>query len=158
MNWQELPSHSRVWIYQADRILSEEEINLIQKKSSEFVTNWSSHGTPLEASIDFFYGLFLVVFVNEAQAMASGCSIDKSVGLVRELEKTLQIDFMNRMLVAVAHDHEIELLHLHDLSEQLQSNKITLDTLVFNNLVATKKEFESVWKVKISESWHQQFV
>lgn len=158
MDWKNLPSYSRVWIYQADRILNDSEVDFIKKESQKFVSEWASHGTPLEAAIEVFHHLFVVVFVNEQQAMASGCSIDKSVGLIRFFEKQLKVDFMNRMIGVHKAESGIELFKLNELSDKIAANKMSLSSTVFNNLVATKKEFEENWLVKIENSWHKQFV
>ena len=50
-----LPDHAKVWVYQANRILAETEINEITAYLSEQVNIWESHGSPLQASFKFFY-------------------------------------------------------------------------------------------------------
>ena len=32
------------------------------------------------------------------------------------------------------------------------------DTIVFNNLVSTKSEFEEKWKIPLAQSWHKQLI
>ena len=42
------------------------------------------------------------------------------------------------------------------MSTQILSDKsVTGDTIVFNNLVNTKIEFETAWEVPAKDSWHK---
>lgn len=156
--WTSLPEHSRVWIYQADRFLSATEASWVKEQAIAFVNNWSSHGAKLEASVELFDQLFLVVFVNEDQAAASGCSIDKSVAFVKALEKELGLSFMDRMKTAIATNDGPELVALNDFPRLKSEGKISETTLVFDNLVNTKAEFERGWKKRIADSWHMRFL
>jgi len=46
-----LPEESRVWIYQANRSFSEEELQEIESKLDVFIQNWAAHGSDLKAII-----------------------------------------------------------------------------------------------------------
>jgi hypothetical protein len=35
---------------------------------------------------------------------------------------------------------------------------VSKNTIVFNNLVATKEEYENHWEVPAEESWHARFL
>ena len=39
-----------------------------------------------------------------------------------------------------------------------KENKITSETIVFNNMVQTKQDFETDWEVPAKESWHKRFL
>ena len=39
-----------------------------------------------------------------------------------------------------------------------KDRSVTGNTVVFNNLVTTKAEYENYWEVPASESWHGQFM
>ena len=65
--------------------LSKNEISEITQKGKELIPNWASHGSSLKAAIEIFYDHFIVVLVDEKQAAASGCSIDKSFQFIKEL-------------------------------------------------------------------------
>ncbi|UPT69069.1 MAG: hypothetical protein M0D57_10815 [Sphingobacteriales bacterium JAD_PAG50586_3] len=84
------PAMLRVWIYQADRLLTDSEQQMLAEASAQFVAQWSAHGTPLTAAAQVLNGYFLVLGVDEAQAQASGCSIDKSVNFVKSAWGTVK--------------------------------------------------------------------
>jgi hypothetical protein len=93
-----LSPDSRVWIYQADRTLSGEEAEKITSEANTFVQDWSSHNRALKAKAELLHDRFLVLMVDESQAGASGCSIDKSVHFVEKVGSDFKVNFFNRML------------------------------------------------------------
>ncbi len=52
-----LPSNSKIWVYQADRQLSNSEIKLIKKETELFLNNWTSHNNEIESSYEIRYNI-----------------------------------------------------------------------------------------------------
>lgn len=149
-----LPGHSRVWIYQASHFLKPEELAFAQGKIDEFVASWHAHGSPLSAEIKILHNLFIVIAVDETVAQASGCSIDKSVRLIKDLENELTIALTGRTTVAYFDkDNTIQLLHFNELREKVQQGTIDENLNMFNNLVSTLDDLRSHWVVAIKDSW-----
>src|SRR5690606_41236436 len=82
-----LPDTSRVWIYKADRFLTDDEAQGIQQKVDEFIPTWAAHGKKLYAEAKVIDNLWIVIAADESREGASGCSIDKIFRLVADLEK-----------------------------------------------------------------------
>ena len=59
-----LPNNARVWIYQANREFTENEIHEISKKAEDFIETWTRHGEDLKASYEIKYQQFLVLAVD----------------------------------------------------------------------------------------------
>lgn len=153
-----MPEHSRVWIYQCERFLAPHEVIAVNEEGDRFVAGWSAHGAPLTAKIAIVENLFLIVMVDELQAKATGCSIDKSVAFVKEVEDYLGASLTNRMKVALEVNNQIVVSDLNKLSELKANKVISENTLAYDNLVDTKTKLFSNWKTKIGESWHAQFL
>ena len=158
MDYKQLADDSKVWVYQADRELSDGEVLQIRSKADDFISNWASHGTDLRAAIELFYNRFVVIFVDEEHAEASGCSIDSSVNFVQNIEQDYSILLMNRLLVAWREGDSIQSCPLDQFERKLQAGEVKDSTIVFNNLVSTKIEFETKWEVPLKDSWHFQLV
>lgn len=148
------PDHSRVWIYQASRELSSEEVILTEATLQKFVDSWAAHGQPLKAAGQVCYNRFIVLMVNEDQEAPSGCSIDNSVSVIKELGKVLAIDFFDRWNIAYRQKDLLVSCTREEFEEGIRSGKITSETIVFNNLVNTKKEWETNWEIPLKQSWH----
>ena len=158
MNYNTMPAESRVWVYQSNRILNDTEVNEISKMAQHFIPGWDAHGALLSASISVLHNLFIVIMVDESVTQISGCAIDKSVGFIKKVEQQLDINLFDRMVVAYKTANEIEVCTMQQFQDLIINGKVSEQNLVFNNLVGTKKEFESNWLIPLSKSWHQRML
>ena len=156
--FEHIQDSDRIWIYQSNRFLTDAEVGLIQSSVNAFVASWATHGKPLRAEVMIVHNAFVIVSVDEEQAKASGCSIDKSVNWISTLGRDLHIDFLDRMQIAYKDEQNtVQIIPMKEF-ELLASNKqIESDSLVFNNLVFTGNELKCAWLIPASESWHKRF-
>ena len=158
VDYKDLPNNSRVWVYQSTREFTPDEIDLIVKKAKDFVNQWTRHGQNLKGSFTIKYNQFLVLAVDEGFNNVSGCSIDSSVHFVQELEKVLQVDLMDKMNISFKDGDIINIVKMNAFKNYVKENKITSDTVVFNNMISTKEELENSWEIPASQSWHKRFL
>ena len=156
--YNNLPANSRVWIYQSEREFTIEEVEFICAKAILFVDNWTRHGDDLKGSFTIKYNQFLVLAVDENFNNVSGCSIDASVRFIKELETELKVDLMDKMNVSFKDDDNINIVKLAEFQQFAKEKKITEATVVFNNMVTTKEDFETNWEVTADKSWHKRFL
>ena len=147
---------SRIWIYQANRVFTHEEVNHIQQKLNDFTSQWLAHGNKLAAFGEVKFDQFIILSVDENEAGATGCSIDKSVKLMQEIEQDLAVNLFDRFLVAFREGDQIISCSRQQFEELLKSGKVTADTVVFNNLIGTRKELRTNWQIPMKDSWHAQ--
>jgi len=152
----EFSSHSRVWIYQSDRKLTPAEILQIQVQLDDFTTGWTAHNNQLKAKAEIRYNRFLVLFVDESQAGASGCSIDKSVNFMKLLEQQFGINLFDRFNLAYRQGEEVISVPRQQFEELLKQGTINTETIVFNNLAQNVAELQTKWEVPFKDSWHIQ--
>ena len=158
VDFDTLPEESRVWIYQANRSFSEEEITELSSKLGTFIEAWTAHGKDLQAAFKIVYKRFIVIALNQNLNMATGCSIDASVHFIQELEKDYNVDLMDKMNVSFKQGEFIAYKPLMDFKKMAKNNSVSKNTIVFNNLVTNIAEFKENWEVPASESWHSRFV
>ncbi|HRB71107.1 ABC transporter ATPase [Flavobacterium sp. WV_118_3] len=152
-----MPEESRIWIYQANRKLSDDEMQEIEVALEEFVSNWAAHGTGLEASFITKYNRFIILTVNQEKQAATGCSIDASVQFIQDLEKKYEIDLLDKMNVTFRLGDFIAHKPLIEFKKMAKEKAVSGNTIVFNNLVNTLGEWQEFWEVPASESWHSRF-
>lgn len=154
-----MPGSSKVWVYQANRFFTEEEEFFIREKAADFVKSWASHGSKLTADFTLRHHLFLIFSVDENQHEASGCSIDKSVHFVKEIENALGVNFFDRTLLAYFDTSEkIRLVALSQIKEVSQKHELSSNSLVFNNLPDTLDKLRADWVIPAGRSWVGRFV
>jgi hypothetical protein len=156
--YKNLPNNSRVWVYQSDREFTESEKGFIANKAEEFINQWTRHGDDLKGSFTIKYNQFLVLAVDESFNNVSGCSIDSSVRFVQQLEKELELDLMDKMNITFKDNDHINLVKLSDFQKFAKEEKVNQETIVFNNMVTTKEDFENKWEVPAKQSWHKRFL
>ncbi|CAI8247894.1 MAG: Uncharacterised protein [Polaribacter sp. SA4-10] len=157
-HYKNLPNKSRIWIYQSDREFTEKEIEFISEKAEDFINQWTRHGDDLKGSFTIKYNQFLVLAVDESFNNVSGCSIDSSVRFVQQLQTELQLDLMDKMNISFKDNDTINVVKLPDFQRFAKAQKITSTTIVFNNMIDTKEDFENKWEVAASKSWHKRFL
>lgn len=158
VDFNTLPEESRVWIYQANRSFTDEEISEIEAKLDVFISNWTAHGADLEAGYTIKYKRFIVIAINQNLSTATGCSIDASVKFIQQLEKEYNVDLMDKMNVSYKQGDFIAYKNLLDFKKMAKEKAVSKNTIVFNNLVNNIAEFNENWEVPASESWHSRFV
>ena len=158
VEFEALPEHARIWVYQCNRTFTEEEVAQIKLETEAFLNQWTAHGAALNAGYTMPYNRFLVIGLDQTQASASGCSIDASVHFIQALEQKYQVDLMDKMNVSYKQGEYIAYKALKDFKKMAKDKAVSKNTVVFNNLVATKGEFLENWEVPASESWHARFM
>ena len=158
VHFDSLPMDARVWVYQSSREFSDIEVTTIASKTEEFMATWKRHGDDLKTSYVIKYNQFIVLGVDENLNSVSGCSIDSSVHFMQQLEKEFDIDLMNKMNTAFKVGENINIVSLSDFQNFAKEGKITSDTTVFNNMIQTKGEVETLWEIPANQSWHKRFL
>lgn len=150
--FEDFPQTSKVWIYQSDRKLSDQETDWILSVGKEFTSQWMSHGAPVRGELRVLFNRFVVV-VAEDNGDIGGCSIDTSVGLIRQIQEELKADFFNRMLLAYMAGDQVETVHANDLDDSVQDGNLNASTKVFNNTVTDLEGLRNGWMIPLEKSW-----
>ena len=154
----ELPPHSRIWIYQCDRKLSTEEVNEVSSIMQSFCKQWEAHGEPLQTSFKIELNQFLIVAVDEGFNNASGCSIDGSVRILKNLQAERGINFLDPSKIAFLINGEVQLHSRLELKKLFASGKLGASSITFHNLVLSKSDFENKWKIPVEKSWLAKYL
>lgn len=150
----EFSDQSRVWIYQSNRAFTASEATKIEEDLQSFTSQWEAHGAALKSRGELRYNRFVILLVDEVQTLASGCSIDRSAGFIREIELEYGVNMFDRFNMAYKKDGEVYSCTREEFEALLQANEIDNDTIVFNNMVLTKAELDSNWEIPLKNSWH----
>ena len=155
VNFDQLPSDARVWIFAAERSLSTEERVQVMDAVDGFVGQWAAHDVPLTTACDCRYDQFIFVGVDERAAGASGCSIDALLRCMKGLQAALGVELINHSPVLYRGDDGIERVSRDQFAELVASGRVTRGTVVFDNTVTTIGAVrEGRWEQAAADSWH----
>ncbi|TNE60590.1 MAG: ABC transporter ATPase [Bacteroidetes bacterium] len=149
---------SRVWVYIASRPLTEQESQTAQAALDDFVQRWTAHDQALKATAEIFRNQFIILMVDETQAGASGCSIDKSVHFLEALGHQLGIDLFERMRFAWVQDDDLQYVNREELRHQVENAVVRGSTYMVNTLVENKRDLQEKWLVPFDKSWHKRLI
>lgn len=155
---ERLPNSARVWIYQSTRPFTEMEIEVLRSQINGFVGVWTAHSHQLAAAGDVLFERFIVLAVDENQAGASGCSIDKSVNFIKGIENQYVTQLFERMNFAYLEDGEVVVVPSSEFSRLHTEGVLSENTLVFDNLVQSIGDMKTQWIKPVKSSWHKRFV
>jgi hypothetical protein len=153
-----LDKSARIWIYQANRKITEAEKNTISQTLSAFTHSWVAHGNPLKTSFEIFFNQFIILAADENFNEASGCSIDSSIRVIRQLDQQFSLGLFDRTAIAFRKDDKIEIIPLNELSVALTKGQWNKDSEVFNNVIGTKGELETTWVVRAGQTWLTRYL
>lgn len=153
-----IPLESKVWIYQAPRAFTPEELNTIETEMSSFLAAWQSHGAALQGHYRVLENRFIWIAVDQGFKEATGCSIDKSVGAIKKIEQLLDLNLTDKGLVTYqSQQGEVVSSHFSRVKSLVDQGEITPSTLFYNTSVATFGDFQSKWKIPAGQSWLSRY-
>lgn len=157
--YEGMPDDAKVWIFQATDFIPDENISNMEHDLQVFLDDWVSHNKQFPSFAGIFYHKFVVFIADNTLIHIGGCSQDRMMHHIAYLENKYHLQLRDRTQVAyVGNDDAIATVALHTLKDAYESDAIHDGTLVFDNLVKTKREFDSQWKKPISQSWHKRFI
>ena len=148
---------ARVWVYQANRSLTNAEVQIIETALEPALDTWAAHGSPLLASAQVIDNRFVIIAVDEDHTLPSGCSIDASTHFLQAIGRQLNADFFDRSPAFVNADGQLETVPMTGIKTAVLTGKITQETTVFNTLVSTKTEFLTDWKRQAGNTWLKRY-
>ena len=156
--FETLADSARIWIYQAGRKFSETEKSTISTTLEAFTHSWVAHGNPLKTSFAILYDQFIVLATDENFNEASGCSIDSSVRVIRQLDQQFSLGLFDRTKIGFLKGEQLEMIPLNELPNALTEGRWKQDSMVFNNVLSTKGQLTNGWIVPANQTWLKRYL
>lgn len=152
-----MPSHARVWLYASDRAFSAQEERAINNLLADFVSQWNSHGNPLTAAFAIIDHQLIILAVDESVTAPSGCSIDKSVALLRRIEAQTGTVLLDGGRVFYQSDNGLEVLRLPQIKQAVETRRINENTLILNMQAKSLEEARCNLWIPAAGSWMARY-
>ncbi len=157
VSFDTLPNDARVWVYQANRTLTpQEQIDMITFLSN-FLENWTAHQQILKASVKILNNFLVIIALDESYQAASGCSIDKQVHCIKQIEEKWGISLLDHSQIAYVSENTIQLVNFKEVKSAIGENKITPQTLIVNKNIATIGDLQSSLFLPAQETWLKNY-
>lgn len=156
--FDELPDHSRIWIYQANRPFTADELKFAKAQLRSFCDSWVAHAHPLKTSFSIEYNQFVIFATDEDYLLPSGCSIDSSVRALKDLQQRLGLDLFDRTRIAFLNGDAVVTHPLARLKALFESGELNKDTVTFNNLIPSRGDLSRAWKTPVEKTWLTKYL
>lgn len=152
-----LPPESRAWVYFSPIAWSDEQETALEEILSRFCESWTAHNKQLRAAYQLENRQFVVLAVDESMEGASGCSIDKSVAVMRQLSEAMGVDLLRKDLVPVWKQGAITVEPLSGLKSAVASGALSADTQVADLSVATLGAWQRSKQIPAHQTWMRRY-
>lgn len=158
LEFEQMPEHARVWVYQSDRKFTADEKKWITTQLESFCAQWNTHGALMPTSFTIVFDQVIVLSVDESRLGASGCSIDSSVRTLKEIEGRLGVNLLDQGKVSYQLDTDsFAVTSAFQIKTHIQEGTLKTETLILNPLVKTKGDLQNQWLVKAKDSWLNKY-
>ncbi|MBZ0205560.1 MAG: hypothetical protein K8H89_04500 [Flavobacteriales bacterium] len=153
-----MPAHSRVWAYKSATAFTPEQQALIRERGEAFTGQWTSHGDDVAAAFALLDGHFVVIAADLQDMKLCGGAIDASVQFIQALEQELGLTLTDRMVVLFEKDGTVRSCRVPEVEDLLRSGTLTADTIVFDDLVATKADMDARFRTPLRNTWMARYL
>lgn len=158
VEYDSISENAKLWIYPSSRKFYPTEIAAVEMKVKKFIETWRVEDENFRASYQFLYNRFIVIVAEDDDNLISTKDIDASVALILQLQQDYDVVLLDRMNVCFKQGEFVQYKELKDFKKLLKNKAVTEKTVVFDNLIQTKAEFEKHWEIPIAESWYSRFL
>ena len=148
VKYQNLSDEAKVFLYPSSRKFYDNEIEALEKKINDFLLNW----TDFSVTYKIEHQRFLLFFLEE-EAVITTELLDNLAQFIFQLEKDYNITLLDKVNVCFKQGQYIQYQEMKRFRALIKNKSISKKTIVFNNFIQNKWEFENEWEVPISDSW-----
>ena len=150
--YESLSEESRVMIFPGSRKFYATEINELNDKLKQFCEGFTNTEIAYQLKYDRF-----VVFIISDKTPLDLDQHNQLIGYIQELEKTFQLVLMDKVNVCFKQGEYVQMKEVPDFKKLIKNRGASKKTLVFDHMINSKLEYESVWELPAGESWLAHF-
>ena len=155
IDFAQLPSDARVWIFSADRVLSNDQQTQLLINVDGFLAQWGAHDTPLTAGREIRYDRFLFIAVDQKRVGPSGCSVDALVRQMKTVQQELGVELIDHAPVLFRRGDEIARVAREEFSTLVTEGEVSLETTVVDNTLTRLGDVrDGRWETSAERTWH----
>lgn len=155
--FNQLSQQSNVWIYASKTAFSSEQVEQMSGVLKEFTDTWQAHGVELKASYEIKHNHFIVIAVDELFHAPSGCSIDKSVQIIKNIESEFGFKLMDRMVVYILENGSVKTYPITKITEAIQEGVLLPDSQCFDNTITSLNRYNNEWVKEAQNTWLNRY-
>ena len=152
VDYKILSETSKVFIYPSNRKFYKEEFPVISEKIADFLNALEG----IESYFEIKYQRFIVIIISDETPL----SIDQNDLLsefIISLEQAYKVTLLDKVNVCFKQGDFVQLKEIPAFKKLIKNKGVSKKTIVFDNLITTKKEYDQYWELPAEESWISHF-
>jgi hypothetical protein len=141
-----MKSGSPLFIFPYSKGLNQNQKEHLEVALSGFFEKWNAHGEPLSAKMWIEEEQFLLIYVDEAQAQASGCSKDRLFHFINEINSIHDLKEGPVGKFYVRNKGQIGVFSRNEIREGLKEGTILPDNELYPVWINSTEQYEQFWK------------
>jgi len=131
---------------------------MIRERGAAFTGAWRSHGQVVVGSLEVVNDHLIALGADIKDMRICGGAIDASTRLVKELERDLGLQLTDRMVVVYEKDSVLHTCRVPELEGLVKEGRLTGDTMVYDDLVATKGDMDARFRTPMRNTWMARYL
>ena len=152
VEFDSLPETSKIYIYPGSRKLYKEELPIVLQKLKQLADDLPTS----DLFFDIKYDRFILVFVSDLTPLTLDQN-DFLSSFIISLEKELNIGFMDKINVCFKQGIYVQLKEIADFKKLIKNRGVSKKTIILDNFINTKSEYENNWESPAEYSWVSHF-
>ncbi len=149
ITYKDLPEDAYAFIYPSSRKFYPQEIDELKAKIEQFL---EENFTDYPYFFKIIENRFIAIFVDSEKSLPITL-LDKLASFILELDQQYNITLLDKINICFKQGEYIQYQDMKKFRTLLKNRSISKNTVIFNNLVQNKYDFEHHFETPLSESW-----
>ncbi len=120
---------------------------------NSFVHQWQAHGKDLTAAAEIMHSSIVLIAIDEAAELPSGCSIDKIFRLLQNWGTENKVDFFNRLIITVPFCNASKVYNIAEASQAMEAGNLQSEHLVIDATLQHLGAIREAWYIPFHQCW-----
>lgn len=148
-----LADHARIWIFPISNSISIDQARALESDAKLFVQEWTSHNHALLASAAVMENQFLIISVDESAYGASGCSIDKLMRFIQNMEGEHSISLLFKHKIFIHKGDMLKPMTIQEIKKEIETGDLEYNHYYYDTMIDTKSKLKSEWMKSLDKGW-----
>jgi len=152
VEYKAISETSKVYIYPSNRKFYKDEFPVLQEKTKHFLINFKN----VTSFYEIKYQRFIVIMISD-DTVLSVDQTDELVAFILALENEFKVTLIDKVNVCFKQGEYVQLKEIPEFKKLIKNRGVSAKTIVFDNLINSKEEYENYWEMPAEASWVSHF-
>jgi len=154
VEYNDLSNEAQVFVYPSSRKFYPQELQDLQTEILNFLEENFKED---KFHFKILYNRFLLFFIEREEPISIEL-LDKIANFILYLEEKYQVTLLDKINICFKQGEYVQYQDMKKFRALLKNKSISKNTIIFNNLIINKYDFENNFELPLAESWLSHLV